>query len=90
VVTEKPLITPEPRYQSIPPLINRENIPRVKIFKGKVKILITGRKNIFTNVRHAPAMRATQIGLTTIPETIIVVAQIATESINQCKIILIK
>lgn len=89
VVTENPRII-VPKYQNSIPFTTRENRPRVIIFIGRVSIFIIGRKNMLKSVRQAPTISATQIGLTVTPEIIWVVAQTATESIIQCKIILIR
>jgi hypothetical protein len=75
------------KYQRTKPLITSENIPIVRKLIGRVRILITGRRNILNSVRHAPTMRATHAGSTETPDTIRVVAQTATESMIQCKII---
>lgn len=58
VETENPLITPEPRYQKIAPLINNEKNPSVRMLSGSVRILIIGLRNILTNVIHAPTISA--------------------------------
>lgn len=92
VVTEKPFIT-VPRYQNINPLTTTENNPRVRILIGNVSMCITGLRNMLNSVRHAPTISATHTGSTATPPPnifILVVSQTATESINQCAIILIQ
>jgi hypothetical protein len=88
-LTEKPLII-VPKYQKSKPLITRENNPSVTILIGRVSTLIIGLINILNNVRHAPTIKDTQIGLTVIPDTTYVVSQTASDSIIQWKIIRIK
>lgn len=86
VVTEKPLITPEPRYQKIAPLMNREKNPRVRTLSGSVRRLIIGRRNMLISVRQAPTINTIQTGFIEIPSlTKNVVAQIAIERASQCK-----
>jgi len=85
---EKPLIKVA-IYQNTAPFITREKRPRVIIFIGRVNILIIGLMNILNNVRHAPTIRATQIGSMVIPPIIFDVAKTATERITQCKMIFI-
>jgi hypothetical protein len=88
VSTWNPLIR-VPRYKKSRAFITRENNPRVIMLIGRVKILIIGLINILNKVRHAPTIRATQIGSNVIPEIILVVTKTATERIIQCKIIFI-
>jgi len=58
------------------------------MFIGKVNIFIIGLINILKRVKHAPTIRAVvKTGFKLIPDTIYVVANTATESIIQCKII---
>lgn len=85
-VTVNPLIT-DPRNQKTRPLIMSEKSPRVTIVIGNVKMVIRGRINILKRVKQAPTTSETESGLTVTPVTTCVVAQTATESINQCKII---
>lgn len=90
VVTENPLITPEPRYQKIAPLIKREKNPSVSTLSGSVRRLMIGRRNILISVRHAPTIRTIHTGSIRIPSLITnVVAQIAIDNASQCKSILI-
>jgi hypothetical protein len=89
VVTLNPFIT-LPKYQNSNPFTTRENNPSVTMFIGRVKIFITGLINILNKVKHAPTIRATQIGAKLIPEIIFVVAKTAKDKIIQCKIIFIK
>ncbi len=56
---------------------------------GSVKILIIGLIKVLKSVKHAPTTKATQIGLTEIPEIIFVVNQTASDNKIQCKIIFI-
>ncbi len=88
VFTENPVIT-EPKYQNSNPLTTSENNPSVTMLRGRVNILTIGLINILNNVKQAPTMRATQIGVSEIPEIIFVVAKTATDNIIQCKIIFI-
>lgn len=74
------------RYQKIAPFIIRENIPRVIMFMGKVRILIIGLINIWKSVRQAPTIRETQIGSIMTPDIAREATKTETESINQRKI----
>jgi len=86
VVTENPLMI-VPKYQKSAPFTTRENSPSVSMFIGRVKILMTGLINILNKVRHAPMIRATYSGSTTIPDIIFVVTKTEIERIIQCIII---
>ncbi len=75
------------RYQNISPFTASEKKPRVRIFRGRVNILITGFRNMLNSVRHAPTTAATHTGFTLIPGITRVVPHTATDRIIQCKII---
>lgn len=71
-----------PMNQKTIPLIIKENIPRVIIFNGRVRILIIGFIKKLKSVRHAPTTKTTPIELMMIPSKNWAVNQIEAETIN--------
>lgn len=71
-----------PTNQKNAPLITKENNPSVKIFKGKVKIVMIGLTTMLRNTKQAETITAVRILLTPIPETKYGRANIARTVIN--------
>jgi hypothetical protein len=71
-----------PTNQKNSPLTTRENNPRVKIFKGRVRIEMIGLTTMFRNTKQAETITAVKILLTPIPETKYGKAKIARTVMN--------